>query len=244
MPGRRCPILVRPSRTFRCARLSRVCLEGAAVFKARDRRGHADDNQPRRAANDIAESGFGNARPSAPPVEAAARAPVATPPGRRWAVHDHVHHRALKLSALQSLDGGSGSLVLKFDKSKAPGAAPATMGDADGADLPVGRKDLLQITIGDLRGQVTHEQSGQSNALYLSGAAIIARARSTFGPLSRPSQRLGERQPSRLGLRYEVALPLRLAKYAIFLNGLSEPCQQALLRFAFPKLNKHKDILS
>ena len=171
-----------------------MCLEGAAIFKARNRRGHADNNQPRRAANDIAEGGsLRNARPSASPVEAAPRTPTATPPGRRGAVHDHVHHRALKLSALQSLDGGSGRLILKLDKSKTSRAAPATMGDADGTDLPVGRKDLLQITIGDLWGQVAHEQSGQSNALCLSGAATIARARSTFGPLSRPSQRLGAR---------------------------------------------------
>jgi hypothetical protein len=41
-----------------------------------------------------------------------------------------------------------------------------------------------------------------------------------------------------------VALPLRLAKYAIFLNGLPESCQQVLLRLAIPKLDKHKGILS
>jgi hypothetical protein len=41
-----------------------------------------------------------------------------------------------------------------------------------------------------------------------------------------------------------MAFHLRLAKNAISLNGLSEPCQQVLLRLAFPKLNKHKDILS
>jgi len=187
---------------------------------------------------------LGNARPSAPPVEAAARAPAATPPSRRRAVHDHVHYGALKLSAFQRLDGGGGGLVLKFDKGKAPGAAPAAPAHADRADLPVGRKDLLQITIGDLRGQVAHEQGGQSIALYLSGAATVARARSTLGAFSRPSQRLGARQPPHLGLRYEVALPLRLAKYAIFLNGLPESCQQVLLRLAVPKLDKHKDILS
>jgi hypothetical protein len=159
-------------------------------------------------------------------------------------VHDHVHHGTLKFDAFQSLDGGGGGLVLEFDKGKAPGASPPTPADADGSDLPVGRKDFLQVTIGDLWGQVAHEQSGQSSALYLSGAATIARARSTFGAFSGPSQRLGARQPPRLGLRHEVALPFRLAKYAIFLNGLPEPCQQVLLRLAVPKLNKHKDILS
>jgi len=41
-----------------------------------------------------------------------------------------------------------------------------------------------------------------------------------------------------------MALPLCLAKNAISLNDLSEPGQQVLLRLAFPKLNKHKDILS
>jgi hypothetical protein len=41
-----------------------------------------------------------------------------------------------------------------------------------------------------------------------------------------------------------MALPLRLAKNAIFLNSLSESGQQVVLRLAFPKLNKHKDILS
>jgi hypothetical protein len=41
-----------------------------------------------------------------------------------------------------------------------------------------------------------------------------------------------------------VALPLRLAKYAVFLDGLPEPRKQVLLRLAFPELNKHKNVLS
>jgi hypothetical protein len=41
-----------------------------------------------------------------------------------------------------------------------------------------------------------------------------------------------------------MALHLRLAENTVSLNGLSEPCQQVLLRLAIPKLDKHKDILS
>ena len=40
-----------------------------------------------------------------------------------------------------------------------------------------------------------------------------------------------------------MALHLRLAKNAVSLDGLAEPCYQVLLRLAVPKLNKHKDIL-
>jgi hypothetical protein len=65
------------------------------------------------------------------------------------------------------------------------------------------------------------------------------------GALARASScRLRLGQPSCLWLRDEMALHLRLAKDASFLNGLSEPGQQVLLRLAFPELNKHKDILS
>jgi hypothetical protein len=74
------------------------------------------------------------------------------PPGGRWAVHDHIHHGSLEFGAFQCFDGGRRSLFVKFDKSKALGAAPATMGNADGADLPIDREDLPQIAIGDLRG--------------------------------------------------------------------------------------------
>ena len=41
-----------------------------------------------------------------------------------------------------------------------------------------------------------------------------------------------------------MALHLRLAENAVFLNGLSEPCQQVLLRLAVSKLDKHEDTLA
>jgi hypothetical protein len=65
-----------------------------------------------------------------------------------------------------------------------------------------------------------------------------------IGTLPNPSQCLGALQPPHLRLRYEVAPLLGFAKNAISLDRLSESCQQALLRFTFSQLNKHKDILS
>ena len=91
-------------------------------------------------------------RLSAPPPEAARPPPAPAPPGGRRVVYDHIHHGSLKLGAFQSFDGGRRSLFVKLDKSKALRPAPAITGNADGADLPIDREDLLQITIGDLRG--------------------------------------------------------------------------------------------